>query len=56
MGITFTAASPVAPEVDAEVMSKVLAGGDRGRKSTLGGVKTAAEIINMMVTERSPIR
>jgi flagellar motor switch protein FliG len=31
-----------------EVMSKVLAGGDRGRKSTLGGVKTAAEIINMM--------
>ncbi len=31
-----------------EVMSKVLAGGDRGRKSTLGGVKSAAEIINMM--------
>ncbi len=31
-----------------EVMSKVLSGGDRGRKSTLGGVKTAAEIINMM--------
>jgi flagellar motor switch protein FliG len=31
-----------------EVMSKVLAGGDRSRKSTLGGVKTAAEIINMM--------
>ena len=31
-----------------EVMSKVLSGGDRGRKSTLGGVKAAAEIINMM--------
>ena len=31
-----------------EVMSKVLAGGDRSRKSSLGGVKTAAEIINMM--------
>ncbi|MCC7151073.1 MAG: flagellar motor switch protein FliG [Rubrivivax sp.] len=31
-----------------EVMSKVLAGGDRMRKSNLGGVKTAAEILNMM--------
>jgi flagellar motor switch protein FliG len=31
-----------------EVMSKVLAGGDRSRKSSLGGPKTAAEIINMM--------
>ena len=31
-----------------EVMSKVLAGGDRGKKSSLGGVKTAAEILNLM--------
>jgi flagellar motor switch protein FliG len=31
-----------------EVMSKVLAGGDRSRKSSLGGPKAAAEIINMM--------
>jgi flagellar motor switch protein FliG len=31
-----------------EVMSKVLAGGDRMRKSSLGGVKTAAEILNML--------
>ena len=31
-----------------EVMSKVLASGERMRKSTLGGVKPAAEIINMM--------
>jgi flagellar motor switch protein FliG len=31
-----------------EVMSKVLAGGERSRKSSLGGAKTAAEIINMM--------
>ena len=31
-----------------EVMSKVLAGGDRSRKSGLGGVKTAAEILNML--------
>jgi flagellar motor switch protein FliG len=29
-------------------MSKVLAGGDRLRKSSLGGVKTAAEIINLL--------
>ncbi len=31
-----------------EVMSRVLAGGDKMRKSTLGGVKTAAEMINLM--------
>jgi flagellar motor switch protein FliG len=29
-------------------MSKVLAGGDRTKKSSLGGVKTAAEILNML--------
>jgi flagellar motor switch protein FliG len=33
-----------------EVMSKVLAGGDRMKKTNLGGVKTAAEILNMMGT------
>lgn len=31
-----------------EVMSKVLAGGEKMRKASLGGVKAAAEIINMM--------
>lgn len=31
-----------------EVMSKVLAGGDKMRKASLGGVKPAAEIINLM--------
>ena len=31
-----------------EVMSRVLAGGDRLKKTTLGGPKTAAEIINML--------
>lgn len=31
-----------------EVLSKVLAGGERSRKANLGGVKTAAEIINML--------
>lgn len=33
-----------------EVMSKVLAGGERMKKSNLGGVKTAAEILNMLGT------
>ena len=33
-----------------EVMSKVLAGGEKMRKTTLGGVKAAAEMINMMWT------
>jgi flagellar motor switch protein FliG len=31
-----------------EVMSKVLAGGNKMRKTSLGGVKTAAEMINML--------
>jgi flagellar motor switch protein FliG len=31
-----------------EVLSQVLAGGDRARKSALGGVKSAAEVLNMM--------
>ena len=31
-----------------EVMGRVLAGGERTRKTTLGGVKTAAEMINLM--------
>lgn len=31
-----------------EVMSKVLAGGERTKKSSMGGVKTASEIINLM--------
>ena len=31
-----------------EVMSKVLAGGERSRQSSRGGVKTAAEILNLL--------
>jgi flagellar motor switch protein FliG len=31
-----------------EVLGKVLAGGERTRKSALGGVKTTAEILNLM--------
>ncbi|PZP35013.1 MAG: flagellar motor switch protein FliG [Roseateles depolymerans] len=31
-----------------DVLSQILAGGERMRKSSLGGAKTAAEIINMM--------
>jgi flagellar motor switch protein FliG len=33
-----------------EVMGKVLSGNDRSRKASLGGVKTAAEMINLMGT------
>ena len=33
-----------------EVMGRVLAGGDRMKKTNLGGVKSAAEILNMMGT------
>jgi len=33
-----------------EVLFKVLAGGDKMRKSSLGGIKTAAEMINLMGT------
>ena len=33
-----------------EVMSKVLAGGDRSRKASLGGVKPAAEILGLLGT------
>lgn len=31
-----------------EVLSKVLAGGERSRKASLGGIKPAADILNMM--------
>ncbi len=31
-----------------EVMSKVLAGGERSRRASMGGVKAAAEILNLM--------
>ena len=34
-----------------EVLFKVLAGGDKVRKTSLGGVKTAAEIINLLGTQ-----
>jgi flagellar motor switch protein FliG len=33
-----------------EVLFKVLAGGDKVRKSSMGGIKTAAEMINLMGT------
>jgi flagellar motor switch protein FliG len=33
-----------------DVMSKILVGSDKGRKASLGGVKTAAEMINLMGT------
>jgi flagellar motor switch protein FliG len=39
---------PVALSDLYDVMSKVLAGGDKLRKASLGGAKTAAEIINLL--------
>ena len=47
---TLDGIQPIALRDLNEVMSKVLAGGDRGRTSSLGGVKTAAEILNMLGT------
>ena len=45
---TLDGIQPVALKDLNEVMSKVLAGGDRLKKSNLGGAKTAAEMLNMM--------
>src|SRR5438132_8321284 len=45
---TLDGIQPVALKDLNEVMSKVLAGGDKLRKASLGGVKTAAEIINLL--------
>ena len=47
---TLDGIQPIALRDLNEVMSKVLAGGDRSKKSTLGGVKAAAEILNMLGT------
>ena len=38
-----------------EVLSKVLAGGDRLKKTVLGGAKAAAEIINLMEIGRAHV-
>lgn len=45
---TLEGIQPVALKDLNEVLFKVLAGGDKIRKSSLGGVKTAAEIINLL--------
>jgi flagellar motor switch protein FliG len=45
---TLDGIQPIALKDLNEVMSKVLAGGDKLKKASLGGVKTAAEIINLM--------
>ncbi len=48
---TLEGIQPVALKDLNEVLFKVLAGGDKIRKTSMGGVKTAAEIINMMGTQ-----
>ncbi len=45
---TLEGIQPVALKDLNEVLFKVLAGGDKIRKTSLGGVKTAAEIINLL--------
>jgi flagellar motor switch protein FliG len=45
---TLDGIQPIALKDLNDVMSKVLAGGDKLKKASLGGVKTAAEIINLM--------
>ena len=47
---TLEGIQPAALKDLTEVLYKVLAGGDKIRKSSLGGVKAAAEIINLMGT------
>ncbi len=47
---TLEGIQPVALKDLNEVLFKVLAGGDKIRKASLGGVKTAAEIINLLGT------
>lgn len=47
---TLDGVQPAALQELSEVLSKVLAGGGRGSKSNLGGVKTAAEVLNLMGT------
>ena len=48
---TLEGSQPTAQKHLNEVLYKVLAGGDKIRKTSMGGVKTAAEIINMMGTQ-----
>ena len=45
---TLEGVQPMALRELNEVLSQLLAGGDRGKKSDLGGVKTAANILNYM--------
>ena len=47
---TLEGIQPIALKDLNEVLFNVLAGGDKVRKSSLGGVKTAAEMINLMGT------
>ena len=45
---TLGSIQPVALKDLNEVMSRALAGGERGKKNALGGAKTAAEMLNLM--------
>ncbi|NRT56980.1 flagellar motor switch protein FliG [Sphaerotilus uruguayifluvii] len=45
---TLDGVQPAALKELSEVLSKVLAGGDRMRKANMGGVKSAAEVLNLL--------
>jgi flagellar motor switch protein FliG len=45
---TLDGVQPAALKELSDVLSKVLAGGDRMRKANLGGVKSAAEVLNLL--------
>ena len=47
---TLDGVQPAALKERRDVLSKVLAGGDRMRKANMGGVKSAAEVLNLLGT------
>ena len=47
---TLDGVQPAALKELSDVLSKVLAGGDRMRKANMGGVKSAAEVLNLLGT------
>ena len=53
---TMEGIQPVALKDLNEVLFQVLAGGDKMRKTSLGGIKTAAEMINLMGTVIESVR
>ena len=51
---TLDGVQPAALKELSDVLSKVLAGGDRMRKANMGGVKSAAEVLNLLTLSFGP--